>query len=112
MTIPWIELAIYGLACFRLSVLLSEDDGPGHLMLKLRSLLKREAKQHKAVRKTYVHEGIECLRCSSIWIAAPVASYAISRDSYAEWARLVGDGFLLWMALSGIAVLLNRIPKA
>lgn len=111
MTLTWLQLAIYGLACFRLSVLLSEDDGPGHLMLKLRALLKREAKEHKAVRKTYVHEGIECLRCSSVWIAFPVAVYPFIRDRLHEDIRLCADIWLLWWALSGIAVLLNRIPK-
>lgn len=111
MNLTWIELAIYGLACFRLSVLLSEDDGPGHLILKLRSFLKREAREHKAVRKTYVQEGIECLRCTSVWIAVPVALYAIRRDYLHEVVLRGVDTLLLWMALSGIAVLLNRIPK-
>lgn len=111
MTLTWLQLAIYGLACFRLSVLLSEDDGPGHLMLKLRSLLKREAKEHKAVRKTYVHEGIECLRCTSLQLAIPIAAFACLRSHLWLWLARTGDVFLLAMALSGIAVLLNRIPK-
>lgn len=100
-----------GLACFRLAVLLSEDSGPGHLISKLRSFLKREAKTNKALRKTYVQEGVDCLRCSSVWWAAPVAAYAVLRDQIEGWPRMTADGFLLWMALSAMAILLSRIPK-
>lgn len=106
----WLWL-IYGLATFRLAMLLSKDTGPSHIFLKLRQFLKREAKQHKSLRKTFVHEGIECTRCSSVWIAAPIAVYAIYRESLSDWA-VATDIFLFTMALSGGAILFQRMFPA
>src|SRR5688500_16390419 len=114
MTIDWLTLLIYGLACFRLSVMLGEDSGPYRLFTKLRSKLKREAKQHPAVRKSAVHEGIECLRCNSVWFGLPLTLYWFGRalDVLDDRVVLAGDAFLLWMALSALAILFNRMfPK-
>lgn len=108
----FLTLLIYGLACFRLAVLLSQDSGPAHVFLKLRSKLKKEAKQNTALRKTYVHEGVECLRCSSVWIAIPVASYAYFRRYFEDWLTAGCDIFLVAMALSASAILWHRaFPK-
>lgn len=104
----WLELFVYGLACFRLAVLLSQDAGPARMFQRFRGWLKREAKQHPAVRKTAVHEGIDCLKCSSIWIAGPVAAYAYRHDSMSGWFVVAGDVSLLCMALSALAILWHR----
>lgn len=104
----FLTMLIYGLSTFRLAVLLSQDDGPGHLILKLRSMLKREAKKNTALRKTYVHEGVECLRCSSIWLAIPIASYAYFRRYFVEWVTAGCDIFLVAMSLSALAILFQR----
>lgn len=108
----WLTLFVYGLACFRLSVMLGEDSGPYRAFARLRSMLKREAKQHPAVRKSAVHEGIECTRCNSVWFGLPLTIYWFSRGSMADWVVAAGDAFLLWMALSALAILFNRMfPK-
>lgn len=107
----FLHLLIAGLACFRMAVLLSQDDGPAAMFSKLRSFLKREAKEHKALRATKVHEGIDCLRCSSVWVALPIALYGLFRERLSETAMACGDAFLIWMALSAMAILFNRIPK-
>lgn len=110
--LTWQALLIDGLACFRLAVLLAEDAGPAHMFTRLRSWLKREARAHPAVRKSAVHEGIECLRCNSVWIAYPVAIYALFYQDGPKWVVMVGDLFLLSMALSAIAILFQRMfPK-
>lgn len=107
----FLPFLIGGLATFRLAVLLSEDDGPAAIFSKLRSFLKREAKENKTLRASKVHEGITCPRCSSIWVALPIAAYGYFRERSPEWFVATGDVFLLWMALSAMAILFNRIPK-
>lgn len=108
----WLQLVIYGLACFRLATLLSEDDGPYRFLKRFRSLLKREAKEHPKLRKSALHEGVDCLRCSSVWVAAPVAIFATYRDDWPAWLARAGEMYLLWMALSALAILWHRaFPK-
>lgn len=104
----FLPLLVAGLATFRLSVLVSEDDGPSRIFQKFRSMLKREAKVHPALRKTALHEGIECLKCSSIWLALPIALFVYWREVAPGWLRVSGDVFLLWQALSALAILFNR----
>lgn len=108
MRLTWLHLFVYGLAAFRLAVLLSKDSGPAHMFSSLRSFLKKEAKHNTTLRKSDVHHGIDCLRCSSVWIATPVAVYAYHRDSMDGWFPQVGDIVLLTMALSAMAILWHR----
>lgn len=112
MEFDWITLFICGLATFRLSVMLADDSGPWNIIEKSRSFLKREAKQNPTLRKSAVHEGIECLRCNSIWVAFPVAIYGYNRELLDRWIATPCDTFLAWMALSALAILFNRMfPK-
>jgi hypothetical protein len=76
----FLNLTICGLACYRLALLLSEDDGPWGMFRRLRTKLKHEAKHNTALRKSEVHKGIECIRCDSIWVAAPIAAYVMIRE--------------------------------
>lgn len=104
----WLRLTIYGLATWRLAVLLSEDTGPFHFLSRLRSFLKREAKRNTLVKKSDVAKGVECIRCNSYWIGAPIAAYVFTRHYLPEWAVATCEAFLLWNALSAVAVLVNR----
>lgn len=106
----WLQLTIAGLATYRATVLISADSGPFKLMSKLRSFLSRKARTEPIVRKSDVHKGIKCPRCSSVWNAIPIAAYAIWYKDLPEWMVWSGDWLLLMLALSGIAVLLNKIP--
>lgn len=108
MKLTWIHLFVYGLACFRLAIMLSEDDGPWGMFRKLRSALKREAKTNTTLRKSEVHKGVECVKCDSIWIATPIAIFVHHHDSLADWFSATGDIVLLVMAISALAILLNR----
>lgn len=108
----WLQLTIYGLAAWRMAVLLSEDTGPFHFLSRLRSALKREAKHNKVVRKSDVANGIECVRCNSYWIVAPIAAYVFTSDYLPLWAVAACEAFLLWNALSAVAILVNRALPA
>lgn len=77
MTIDWLTLFIYGLSCFRLSVMFGQDGEPYRFGL-------------------------------------PLALYWFGRalDVIDDRVVLVGDVLLLWMALSALAILFNRMfPK-
>lgn len=111
MKITWLHLFVYGLACFRMALLLSDDDGPWGMFRKFRAYLKKEAKHNTTLRKSEVHKGVSCIRCDSIWVAAFVAAYAYHHDTLANlWWVPVIDIVLLCMALSAIAILWNRVP--
>lgn len=99
---------IYGLACYRLAVLFSHDSGPWHAFLKLRSYLKKEAKTNKPLRQSKIQDGIQCLRCSSLELALPLAAFAHYHDQLWTWLSVTGDVFLLACALSALAILAHR----
>lgn len=112
MRIYWPLLLFYSLAVYRLALMLSSDLGPWSAFAKLRSFLKREAKNNKPLRDSKVHIGIECIRCDSVWVAIPVATYAAFRHQLENYVTIPADIFLSGMALSALAIIFNRIfPK-
>lgn len=104
----WLTLLIAALACYRLSVMLSDDSGPYRFIAKFRSFLKREEKHNKALKKSAVATGIGCKRCSSVWVAFPIALYAHNHSNWIGWWSNAIDILMLCMALSALAILLNR----
>lgn len=108
MNLTWLELVVYGLACWRLSTLLGEDAGPYRFLAKIRSFLKREAKHNRQLRKSAIHEGVDCRRCNSIWFASLLAPFAYWHDYLWPWLATTGDVMLLLLALSAIAILVDR----
>jgi hypothetical protein len=86
----WLILGI--LSVWRITYLLHVEDGPWKLLARLRALLGR----------TFLAQLFDCFYCLSIWISAPFA-----------W--LTGEGWkerlLLWQALSGAAILLERVSN-
>lgn len=104
----WLSFVIYSLAVFRLSLMLSEDSGPWRLITKFRSWLKREEKKSPQLKKSDVAHGVECLRCNGIWFAALVTAFIYLRERLIDWVAIAGDSVLVCMALSGMAIILNR----
>lgn len=104
----WLYFLIVSLAVFRLTVLITDDDGPFHMFRHFRAFLSRKARTEPIVRKSKVHEGIRCPRCGSVWIAIPVAAYVMWHHAWPEWLANLGDWFLLMMALSAMAILFHR----
>ena len=82
-------LFIGTLSVWRVTHLLAAEDGPWQVMVRLR----------RQAGEGFFAELLDCFYCLSIWIAVPVA-----------W--LIGAGWrerlLLWLALSGGAILLER----
>lgn len=89
---PWFALVLGVFACWRLSTLLVYDDGPWDVVLRLR----------RAAGNGAIARMLDCFRCTSLWVAAPLA-LAVGRTPL-EW-------LLAWPALSGAACLLERIGQ-
>ncbi len=86
------HLLLGALAVWRLTHLFQAEDGPGHVLARLR----------RAAKGGFAGELLDCFYCLSLWIAAPFA-WALS-DAWRE--RL-----LLLPALSGAAILLERLAS-
>lgn len=90
ITVSPVLLVIAVLAVWRVTHLFWGEDGPWDLFVWLRRL----------AGNTLIGNALDCFYCLSLWIAAPLA-----------W--LLGHTWLerglLWLALSGGAILLERI---
>ncbi|MBI2686882.1 MAG: DUF1360 domain-containing protein [Acidobacteria bacterium] len=82
-------LTVGAFATWRITHLLHAEDGPWDLLVRLRRVAGR----------SFWGGLLDCFYCLSIWVAAPI-SLAISAD----WL----ERMLLWPALSGAAILLER----
>ncbi len=86
---PEFLFALALLVTWRVTHLMSEEDGPGDIIVRLRSKLGDST----------VGRAMDCFLCLSLWIAAP-AALIVARDA-ATWG-------VEWIALSGAACLLER----
>ena len=90
----FLYLLLGGLAAYRLSLLISKEDGPAYIFRRIRKLPPK----HSATER-----GLSCEWCMSIWTGALVAFYLwwIGGISGTEWP-------LYWLASSAIAVICNQ----
>ena len=80
---------VAGLAIYRISRMLTEEEGPFAVFSTLRGLFPPV---------NWVGRGMECVMCVSVWVALPIALYL-------DWA---GDWPLTWLALSAITVIIRK----
>jgi uncharacterized protein DUF1360 len=78
------------LSVWRLTHLLSQEDGPGNVFRRIRL----------AAGTGFWGSLVNCFYCLSLWTSAPVALFITE-----EWTRRA----LTWLALSGAAILLERV---
>ena len=78
------------LGVWRVTHLLTQELGPGEILAKARRL----------AGQGFVGQLLECFYCASLWVAAP---FALLLE--VSWK----DRVLLWLALSGAAILLERL---
>ena len=90
---PWYELVLAVFGVWRVCHLLYAEDGPWDSIVTLR----RWAGDSAAGR------AMDCFYCLSLWVAPPFAA-ALAPD----WRR----GLLLWLALSGAAIMLETARAA
>jgi hypothetical protein len=89
----WYLLTIGLLAAWRITHLLQAEDGPFDLIYRLR----------KVLGSSVPGKMMDCFNCLSLWVAMPFAYFLA--DSWLE-------RILLWLALSGGAILLERITRS
>lgn len=77
------------LAVYRLSRMITDEEGPFTVFTKLRGL---------APTTSWVGRGMECIMCMSFWVALPIALYVDG-----TWTVP-----LTWLALSGVTVLIRK----
>lgn len=97
-----LTFVIYVLAIFRLALLLSKESGPMWMFKKLRRAVPA---------KSSAKEGIHCIWCSSVWVSTLVTSFIAVKSfwlSAPNWFIITGDTFLLMLALSAGAIIVNQ----
>jgi hypothetical protein len=88
----WLRFLLAVLASWRLTHLLSSEDGPGDLIFHLRAKLG----------SSFAGKLMDCFYCLSLWVAAPLALLVTLH--FTDWV-------LTWLALSGAACLLERVTQ-
>ncbi|HEU5048414.1 MAG TPA: DUF1360 domain-containing protein [Rickettsiales bacterium] len=86
------QFLLCALAVWRLSHFLVAEDGPWDIVIRLRASLGN----------SMMGQIMDCFYCTSIWIAIPFTLLI---------ARSFISGFILWLALSGAACLLEQMTQ-
>ena len=89
---PWMRFVLAVLATWRITHLLSSEDGPADIIVRLRARLG----------DGFLGSLMDCFYCLSLWVAAP-AAFLVSRQPVL-WV-------LSWLAISGGACLLERLGE-
>jgi hypothetical protein len=86
----WIRFVLAVLVTWRICHLLATEDGPGDVVARLRLRLGASR----------FGQFIDCFGCLSIWVAIPPAFFVAEGPL---------DLVMVWLALSGAALLLERM---
>lgn len=89
----WFPLTVCILATWRVTHLLSREDGPFDMVYRLR----------KKAGAGFFGDLLDCFYCLSLWVALPCACWMS-----ADWKAFL----LLWPAISGAACLLEQLSSA
>jgi len=90
-----VRLVLASLGVWRLSHLVTKEDGPYNVITRARLRLGDR----------FIGQLADCFACTSLWVAAPAAALVMSQTGR---PRDIG---LTWLALSGAACLLERLPE-
>ncbi|MGH9377312.1 MAG: DUF1360 domain-containing protein [Terriglobia bacterium] len=88
----WIRFTLAVLATWRVTHLLSNEDGPADLIVRFRARLG----------DGLVGSLMDCFYCLSLWIAALAAVFVSGKPV---------DWLFTWLAISGAACLLERLGR-
>lgn len=88
----WLRVVLAVLATWRVTHLLTNEDGPADIFVRLRA----------HVGNGILSKLMDCFQCLSLWVAAPMALFVTHRPL---------EFLLSWLALSGAACLVERIGQ-
>jgi hypothetical protein len=89
---PELQWLLVALATWRVCHLLTEEDGPGGLVVWLR----------RRLGDSPPGRAMDCFYCLSLWVAAPLALLIV--NDVAGWV-------LAWLGASGAACLFERLTR-
>ena len=94
-----VMFTLAALATWRMTHLLTEEDGPADLVLRLR----------RAAGRSQLGQVMDCFYCASMWVALPVAAFVAHESTgRVTWYRRAAT----WLALSGAACLLEQAGRS
>ena len=85
-----IRFGVAALATWRVTHLLAKEDGPAHVIARVR----------ESLGESELGALMDCFHCTSIWVAIPFALYVAKKPT---------ERFATWLALSATACLLEEI---
>jgi hypothetical protein len=88
----WLAFVLGTFSVWRITHLFNAEDGPWDVMVRFRRLLG----------DGFFGKLTDCFYCLSVWVSLPFA--AVLGQSYLE-------KFMLWWAMSGAAILLQRFSE-
>ena len=91
-TMRFYWLFISTLAIWRVTHLLSAEDGPWDILVRIREKMDSR----------FPGRLLDCFYCLSLWVAAPFAYFV---------GESVRESFYLWLAFSAGAILLDRVTS-
>lgn len=103
---PIEDLLILALATWRLASLLAAEDGPFHILKRMRHLagVKWDASS-QPYGSNELAKGLICVWCNSVWIGLLLALAYVWQPDITRW-------YCLPLALSTAAVLVEQVVKA
>jgi hypothetical protein len=94
-----LRLIILILVVFRITLMITTENGPAWVFKYFRRSVKR-----RAPKATHMDEGITCQWCMSMWVGAVAAV-----DEYLFAGNAVYETIILALALSGAVVILSKL---
>lgn len=86
----WTRFVLCTFACWRITHLLANEDGPGDVVLRIR----------RSLGDSMAGRAMDCFYCLSLWVGGPLA--LILMQDFLGWV-------LAWLALSGAACVVERM---
>lgn len=94
MKITWLEFLFAALACYRISLMVVREKGPGHVFKKVREAPSKRSKVYAWLTCIFCFSmTASALCCGALWLAGV-------REHWAMW-------FLVWCSLSAIAIIVH-----
>jgi hypothetical protein len=94
---PWFRLAIAILACWRVTRLVTRENGPWHVIARLRT----------RAGASVFGELMDCPYCTSVWVAMPATLVVVPSPMQTPTAWVTA-----WLAISGATCLLFDLRPA
>ena len=101
-----LRLILATFTCYRLARMIALDDGPLFILESLREWTQSKSNNelNPAGHWHNLSEGLRCPYCVGIWLSLPLLALLI-------WPTMLGDWFLVLMAISGAQAFLQSQDK-